>query len=239
MIDTDEDAREDGPEPGEEEGASASGEGEGDPPDEAAIDEHLGAIHEQLGTLVAQGEALPGRFDELARELRRQGRAAVAAQAAAEACLEAIKGAGAAAPAPQGEGERWLRALLPVLDAVERVAAQAQGLRRPRPAPGRPLLQRLLGVEPPQDAELAAELASLSQGLSLLKTLAEQSLEPLGVRVDRKVGSAVDPAAHRVVEARGEGDEPRVVEVVRAGYWLGESCVREADVVATRPRKKA
>lgn len=226
------------PPPGEEDGRS-SGEEEGEFSD--SIDEHLGSIHEQLGALVAQGEALPGRFDELTRELRRQGRAAVAAQAAAEACLEAIKGAGAAAAAPAapGEGERWLRALLPVLDAVERVAAQAQALRRPRPAPGRPLLQRLLGVEPPQDAALAADLAALSQGLSLLKTLAEQSLEPLGVRVDRKVGSAVDPAAHRVVEARGEGDEPRVVEVVRAGYWLGESCVREADVVATRPRGKS
>lgn len=180
---------------------------------------------------------LLARLDDLSRELRRQGRASLAAQAAAEACLEAVKDP-PAAPAAPPEAERWLRALLPTLDAIDRAVAQAAALRRPRPAPGRSVLQRLLAIDPPQDEARAAEIAALAQGLELLRPLTEQSLASLGVRIERRVGLAVDPTLHRVVETRGEEDPPRVVEVVRAGYWIEGACVREADVVATRQKNR-
>src|SRR5262245_22473582 len=72
---------------------------------------------EDMNELPCQDVA--ARLDELMIEVRRQGRAAIAAQAAAESCLEAVRELG---DQPSGDGEgvdgseeaaRWLRALIP------------------------------------------------------------------------------------------------------------------------------
>lgn len=161
----------------------------------------------------------------------------MAAQAAAEACLAALPDPDATRDEP-GEASTepdtsWLQALLPLLDAVERVSAQATALRRARVKPRPPLWKRLLA--PPEEQ---ADLDALEQGLRLLVPLMEQSLHGLGVRVERRVGIPLDPGLHRVVETRGEQAAATVIEVVRPGYWLGDLCVREADVVASKPFKE-
>jgi molecular chaperone GrpE (heat shock protein) len=84
---------------------------------------------------------------------------------------------------------------------------------------------------------LPPEFTAVLRGLELLPPLIEQSLSLLGVTVERRVGVLVDATRHRVVETRGEEDRPRVCEVIRPGYWIGNVCVREADVVASKPRK--
>lgn len=189
--------------------------------------------------LSLRGELLP-RLEEILREVRRQGRASMAAQAAAEACLAALPDPDATQDEP-GETSTepdtsWLKALLPLLDAVERVSAQATTLRRARVKPRLPLWKRLLA--PPEEPAFQADLDALEQGLRLLVPLMEQSLHGLGVRVERRVGIPLDPGLHRVVETRGEQATAAVIEVVRPGYWLGDLCVREADVVASKPFKE-
>lgn len=177
---------------------------------------------------------LTARLDELLKEVRRQGRAAIAAQAAAEACLEAVR----AEEEPSDEehataGEeavRWLRALIPVADAVDRVAQKAAVLDAPRPPP-RSFLQRL--VRTPEADDAGARVA-LAEGLRVLHAQLEGALRDLGVRVDRRTGDPVDGERQRVVEVRPPRAGERagtVVEVVRPGYALGEKMVREAEVV--------
>src|SRR4051812_30028254 len=89
-------------------------------------------------------EEVMGRLDDLLKEVRRQGRAAVAAQAAAESCLEALQAEDINAKdeddevspgASSGEAERWLRALIPVADSIDRIVAQATSIAEPRPRP--------------------------------------------------------------------------------------------------------
>lgn len=163
----------------------------------------------------------------------------MAAQAAAEACLAALPDPDDAEEEPEGASTEpdtsWLKALLPLLDAVERVSAQATSLRRARVQPRLPLWKRLLA--PPEEPTFQADLDALEQGLRLLVPLTEQSLLGLGVRVERRTGIPLDPGLHRVVETRGEQATATVLEVVRPGYWLGDLCVREADVVASKSNK--
>jgi GrpE len=182
------------------------------------------------------------RLDELLKELRRQGRAAVAAQAAAESCLEALESREEppAPPSvdpeadPSAVAERWVRAIAPVVDAVDRTLAQATALAAPRPPAARPLLLRLLragAADPPAAARLA-----LVDGLRVLHAQLAAALDGLGVTVDRGVGRPVDPDRQRVVEVRAPRGGERagvVVEVVRAGFAIGPRVVREAEVVAT------
>lgn len=188
--------------------------------------------------LSLRGELLP-RLEEILREVRRQGRASMAAQAAAEACLAALPDPDDAEAEPEEASTEpdtsWLKALLPLLDAVERVSAQATSLRRARVQPRLPLWKRLLA--PPEEPTFQADLDALEQGLRLLVPLTEQSLLGLGVRVERRTGIPLDPGLHRVVETRGEQATATVLEVVRPGYWLGDLCVREADVVASKSNK--
>lgn len=184
------------------------------------------------------------RLDELLKEVRRQGRAAIAAQAAAESCLDALRTqAGEAGGEEEGEdgderatpatedGARWLRALIPVADALERVTREAAALDVPRPPTTRGLLGRLLPGTEPLDAPAHA---ALSRGLRVLRAQFEGALRDLGVSVDRRTGGPVDGERQRVVEvrARRPGERPgTVVEVVRSGYALGEKILREAEVV--------
>jgi molecular chaperone GrpE (heat shock protein) len=181
-------------------------------------------------------EDLHTRLDDLLKEVRRQGRAAIAAQAAAESCLEALRTEPKEAEGATGDGEaeRWLRAIIPVADALDRVRARAEHLAAPR-AMGKPtLLQRLAGA--PEAEGDAAARAALAEGLRVLQAQLEGSLADLGVTVDRRTGEALDEERQRVVEVRPPraGEAPgTVVEVARAGYALSGVVVREADVVVT------
>jgi hypothetical protein len=183
------------------------------------------------------------RLDDLLKEVRRQGRAAIAAQAAAESCLEAIRAqAGEAESGDEGEGGdervgpaaedgvRWLRALIPVADALERVTREATVLYVSRPPVKGRLLGRLFRATEPRDARTHT---ALSEGLRVLRAQLEGALRDLGVSVDRRKGGPVDVERQRVVEVRaaGPGERETVVEVVRPGYALGEKILREAEVV--------
>ena len=174
---------------------------------------------------------LSSRLDALLQEVRRQGRAAVAAQAAAEACLAAVQDSPRApppAPAPSSaEARSWLGALIPVLDTLDASKLQAerldQELRR----------ARWLGVLAPV-RRVVDDVRAFLHGLELVRQQADQALAGLGVEVDRRVGGPVDPLRHRVLELRPgpRSSAGRVVEVVRAGYFVGPECVREAEVRA-------
>lgn len=189
------------------------------------------------------------RLDELLKEVRRQGRAAVAAQAAAEGCLEAIERGRRdeddeeeldAISAAQDEiAARWLKAMIPVADAIDRMTERATSLSQERPKPERSLLSRLLRGPPRDDRDRA--LGSLADGLRVLKAQLESALGGLGVTVNRGVGAPLDADLQRVVEVRAPtADERpgRVVEVVRAGFALGPLVVREAEVVVTAGEKE-
>ena len=181
---------------------------------------------------------LATRLDDLLKEVRRQGRAAVAAQAAAESCLEAIQARPAAASevsaassTTSDEAARWLRALIPVADAVDRIAQRAATLDAPDAPRKRTLLQRVLGGPEPDDRHARA---ALTEGLRLLRAQLEGALHDLGVAVDRRTGDPVDAERQRVVEVRAPRPHERagtVVEVVRPGYALGAKIIREAEVV--------
>lgn len=183
---------------------------------------------------------IAARLDDVLKEVRRQGRAAIAAQAAAESCLEAVR---AQAPLDDDdEGEdvavRWLKGLIPVADAVERVMRKAASPDASRPAPKRSLLGRILGGSELSKTEGVADddrgRAALAEGLRVLHSQLEGVLADLGVEVDRRTGGPVDAERQRVVEVRPArpGEQAgNVVEVVRPGYALGERVVREAEVV--------
>ncbi|XXX82045.1 nucleotide exchange factor GrpE [Sorangium sp. So ce134] len=198
--------------------------------------------------LGAPPEDLDARLSELVREVRRQGRAAVAAQAAAESCLdqvtalaravesargapESARGASTGAAPRPAEELSWLDAILPVADALDRAVAQASAMvdRRAR-------LERS-GIWPfRRRAAPDPGLGALVEGLRVLRAQLVAALEGCGVTVDRRVGVVVDPAVHRVVEVRPRREaEPEgvVVDVIRPGYAARGRLVREADVVAS------
>lgn len=205
----------------------------------------------------ASVQELATRLDDSLKEVRRQGRAAIAAQAAAESCLEELRARAAAGgdgedegaededagAAAEDEAVRWLRALLPVANAVERVARQASALEAPLAAPRRGLLGRLLHAPEPDEGRAAR--VALAEGLRVLGAQLEGTLRDLGAVVDRRPGSPVDGERQRVVEVRPPrpGERPgTVVEVVRPGYALsarggGARIVREAEVVIAEERK--
>jgi molecular chaperone GrpE (heat shock protein) len=179
------------------------------------------------------------RLDQLSIELRRQGRAAVAAQAAAESCLASVEQLDTKLTAlgdrqPQAPEDEALTSLLPIFDALSRVAEHAEELE-PESAPAWPL--SLLRHD-----KNGAKLESLRQAVRLLDSAFHQAMEHLGVVIERRVGVALDPNIHRVVEARNPSANETadtVVEVRRCGYLLQGHVLREADVVATRsPQSK-
>jgi len=105
--------------------------------EEAAPREQAASREELVLRDVAQ------KLDEVRAEVRRQGRAAIAAQAAAEQCLEALSAHKVSRQgAPLSETERndsahrhWLETVIPIADSLDRVIAQARALARgPSPA---------------------------------------------------------------------------------------------------------
>ncbi|MEO5729869.1 MAG: nucleotide exchange factor GrpE [Byssovorax sp.] len=183
-------------------------------------------------------QELAMKLDDLLKEVRRQGRAAIAAQAAAESCLEAIEARETEPSMPieasaetSDEAVRWLRALVPVADAIDRMAQRAGAVEAPDAPPKRTLLQRFFGAGEPDDRH---DRAALAEGLRVLRAQLEGTLHDLGVAVDRRTGDPVDAERQRVVEVRAPRPHERegtVVEVVRPGYALGPKIVREAEVV--------
>ena len=195
-------------------------------------------------------DAITGRIDELVREVRRQGRAAIAAQAAAESCLEAVLALRAESPSPSAateppskrdgaqaapakRDELWIRSLVPSLDGLDRILGKAASLsaRRAAGTVGRWIWPFR------KPAERDGELESIAEGLRVLRAELASALVDLGVTIDRREGVVLDAERHRVVEVRppraGEATGA-VAEVVRPGYAIGDRLVREADVVAIR-----
>lgn len=178
------------------------------------------------------------RVDQLGQELRRQGRAAVAAQAAAESCLAGIEQldtrlADLQRPdVPTENDDSALMSLLPLFDALMRVAKEAESIA---PAKHRPWPWSMLENDPSRDP-----LETLRQGVRILDSAFHQAMDHLGIVVERRVGVPLDVEVHRVVEAKDPtaAQPPNsVVEVLRCGYqWQGR-VLREADVVATRQHK--
>lgn len=161
------------------------------------------------------------KLDTLSQDLRKQGRAAVAAQAAAEACLAQLREQGEGS-APQETSTDLLENLLPVFDALDQAVAQARALPRPS------RVARLLG-----DGGAVAAVENLTEGLRLLQRQLASALERSNVELIRPEGGPVDARLHRVVETqRGGGRPGHVVRVVRPGYQLGSRLLREAEVVA-------
>lgn len=161
--------------------------------------------------------------------IRKQGRASIAAQAAAESCLEAVRQLNGAREVPAADGAPdLLRALLPAIDAIERVAAEAAVVdEMPRS-----FLARWL------EPRRAGSVEALVQGVRLLGAQLENALRLAGVTIDREVGVPVDGSRHHVVSMRREHERAgQVIEVVRAGYQLGGCVVREAEVVAGGARR--
>ncbi len=159
-------------------------------------------------------DPIPG-IEDLVRELRRQGRAAVAAQAAAESCLARVD----ALQTP--DQDDLLRRLLPFADALDRAAEHAVA----ELARSRPWYARWRTTD------------SVLEGLALLKAQWAATLEASGITIERRVNVPVDGAIHRVVDVRSPRAGERsgiVVGIQRAGYARDGRCIREADVVATK-----
>jgi len=178
------------------------------------------------------------RLDELAKEIRRQGRAAVAAQAAAEQCLEVVEqerrdaGDDEAAPNDARAPSVSIAALVPIADALDRVVEQAASVpaREPR---RRSVWDVLRGGD---GSARDADAVALHEGLRVLRAQLQALFESAGVTVDRRTGDKLDAERHRVVEVRGQGAEEIVAEILRPGYRVGDVIIREADVVVERRR---
>lgn len=159
-------------------------------------------------------------------ELRRLGRATIAAQAAAEACLEAVDrldgrvsagndGGPSTGEAPSARS--LLEHLIPVFDALERSTASAAKERVGPPWARRP-----------------------TRGAEALRVLSAQlqvALTSAGVQQIREVNVPFDEDAHHAVERREERglDTARVRALVAPGYTLGDHAIREAHVVVGVP----
>jgi molecular chaperone GrpE (heat shock protein) len=177
-------------------------------------------------------EDLGRRIEDLTQEVRRQGRAAIGAQAAAQACLERLSELRTnAAPAPEAPADRaWLEALLPPLDALQRATAALAS----RAAPSRRGsfgARWLFGSRAPSD-----EIGALGEGLRLVVEQFDEALAQLGVEIIEPAAGAVDPHRHRVVEVRSDRGRPpgHVLELVRRGYACRGVVVREAEVIANQ-----
>ncbi len=182
-----------------------------------------------------RSEAIPSWVEGLRGELRRLGRATVAAQSAAEACEERVASLvdgsdGSTGPGSGPEVESLLRSLLVVRDSLERITTSGASRRaRPEPSGLRALWPRWLGAPAPGPAE-----ERLLEAVRLVKQQLDQALESHGVILEQEVGVSVDPELHRVVEIADGSPPGHVVAIVRSGARFRRRLLREADVVVTR-----
>jgi molecular chaperone GrpE (heat shock protein) len=163
------------------------------------------------------------RLDALLFEVRKQGRAGIAAQASAEACLRAVEKLGASARADRGASEvraetlvAVVEALLPVLDAIDGAASQARRAvprevnmahQRTTPRLLRRVGERLLGTalpSPPNDDPSR----TLATGISLIQSEIRRALQRVGVEIESSIGGSVDPERHRVLDVRAAASSP-------------------------------
>ncbi len=159
-------------------------------------------------------------IESLLQEVKRQGRASVAAQASAEACLAAVGALAAkieAAAPPETARFAWLEALLPVFDGLDRLTEAAATER----------------VGPPW----ARRSAPHADGLRILQSQLGRTLRGLGVDKEAPLGMPFDAGRHRAVsQVRRSGVvEPTVDRVVAPGYVVGDVVLREAEVVVAVP----
>ena len=155
--------------------------------------------------------ALVAMLDALRDDVRRGARAALAAKAAAEEINRAPS------------DDVWARALLPVLDNLDRCEEEARKLAsayekpkggwfRPRPADPR--------------------VATLARAICMTRDLHEEALSARGYTVERpQPGVRFDPTRHRTVEIDAGAPRETVVRWVRAGLRKADRFLREADVV--------
>jgi hypothetical protein len=187
--------------------------------------------------------AIRASLDELMHEVRRQGRAAVAAQAAAESCMAEVQRLALGMSQPHSDAEQvepsapqqdpsWLEALLPLFDDVDRSAAQAEAVAASLP---RGRWMRAI----PWARKAADAVWGLAKGLALLKEKLDETLSDLDVDVDRENDCPFDPERHHAVEVHTSphARTSSVIEVVRAGYKLGSRRIREAEVVLVAPKE--
>jgi molecular chaperone GrpE len=123
------------------------------------------------------------------------------------------------------EDGHWVVALLPVFDAVERLAVQAESLATTFRESWCPML--------PAGARAERALSELARGLEAVQKQVDDTLNHLGVEVDRELYCPLDPRRHHVVQARREPgvSNNSVIEVLRPGYRVGAQRIRAADVV--------
>ncbi len=188
------------------------------------------------------------RLDAISQDIRKQGRAAIAAQAAAETCLHTVEAlrseleqmgqelrASSASQDDASDGEiamdaeELVRRFIPFSDALDRVLTQGSRLAISFEKPT--FLERLVG-----DRGRRAAAVVMAEGLRLLRAQLDDVMHDFGVDIDRATGVSVDGLRHRVVETRVVHDSApvnTVLEVVRPGYHLRGNLLRETDVVAT------
>lgn len=191
---------------------------------------------------------LAARLDAMAQDIRKQGRASVAAHAAAESCLQGVRDlqqqieqssalVGMPKDAPDSSLLRVVRSLLPFADSLDRAVELSRAATAATSPPPATWLSRWLGLTPPASPETAA----LATGLALLQQQLRSIFQELEVEVEVRSGIPVDPDIHRVVEVRRVApngtDAPSgtVIEVVRPGYACSGIRLREAEVVASGP----
>ncbi len=155
-------------------------------------------------------------------EVRRLGRATIATQASAQACLDAVERIeGRLSGPPEASNTASARSLLehliPVFDALDRIAV---GARDERVGP-------LWARRPTRSAE----------ALRVLTAQLQAALASAGIEQIRDVGVPFDEDNHRAVERREEPglDTPRVRSVIAPGYRIGGRAVREAQVEVAVP----
>lgn len=195
---------------------------------------------------------LAARLDAMAQDIRKQGRASVAAHAAAESCLQGVRDlqqqieqssalVGMPKDAPDSSLLRVVRSLLPFADSLDRAVELSRAATTTATVPPRATwLSRWLGLAPTAPS-VSPETAALATGLALLQQQLRSIFQELEVDVELRSGIPVDPDIHRVVEVRRVApngtDAPSgtVIEVVRPGYACSGIRLREAEVVASGP----
>lgn len=157
-------------------------------------------------------EPLRRELDALRDEVRRVGRAVLAARTEA-------------APADARADDVWATGLLPAVDALDRCARTARTLGEELGAPRKSWLR-----DTPGDPRVA----TLAEALTLAGHALADLLAARGYRLDRPDALPFDPARHRAV-ATAPGPEGQVVETARVGLWHGERRLREAEVILGAP----